>query len=511
MPVTFAVSPVVADSSPLPSMAPLDALRRRGIEGVEACSSAEAAPSRLVDTGDGFHPLISAVHVAFAQHRPLALSPDHVWLCVAQAVARHVDARAEQLRGELVAHQGRRTLEVRRDDFRRGDPSNDWPAAIATLADALDEILGPRGRALFAARLSTTDDATATAGAIVMMGAVQQFFDYRVSTLCGIPQVTLEGTPEDWASLRGRVELLEGLGLAWWLPSLRAFLQQCARAAAGDVEEAFWRQLYKAEDASGGLHVSGWINALFPYLGDLGADEGDRNSLATAPIVEHELEGCLLGQYPSGLTQAPFTWQHFREALDMSLVGGFVGVEQDARGVVRPRIGWAVTPRLRRQRFRASDRTADGHPVLRPRAPVGPDVLRHLAAEAPNAPFVLSLGWQDAITSLTGLEGLTQLAALDVFALTGLRDLEPLRGLPGLRRVLIQQCGALVDIGALASLPSLTSLQLAHLPALVDLRPIAACRGLERLALFGRDLPPSWVGVHEGETLREVLRRIASA
>src|SRR5215510_2871545 len=59
---------------------------------------------------DGVHPLLSAVAKAFAEHRPLVLSPDAVWLTIAQGVAQHVRLHAEQLRPRLVRHAGRKRL-----------------------------------------------------------------------------------------------------------------------------------------------------------------------------------------------------------------------------------------------------------------------------------------------------------------------------------------------------------------------------------------------------------------
>src|SRR5579884_3124090 len=61
---------------------------------------------------DGVHPLLSSVAKAFAEHRPLVLSPDAVWLTIAQGVAQHFRLHAEELRARLVNHTGRKRLEV---------------------------------------------------------------------------------------------------------------------------------------------------------------------------------------------------------------------------------------------------------------------------------------------------------------------------------------------------------------------------------------------------------------
>src|SRR5271166_3700926 len=52
--------------------------------------------------------LIETVHLAFSQHRPLILSPDCIWLVIAQGFGHHVNENAEHLRGRMVSHEGRK-------------------------------------------------------------------------------------------------------------------------------------------------------------------------------------------------------------------------------------------------------------------------------------------------------------------------------------------------------------------------------------------------------------------
>ena len=54
-------------------------------------------------------------------------------------------------------------------------------------------------------------------------------------------------------------------------------------------------------------------------------------------------DGLTTGQYPGGLSSAPFTWQYMTTKHNMEFLGGFIGVEQDSRDLtLRPKIGWAV-------------------------------------------------------------------------------------------------------------------------------------------------------------------------
>jgi hypothetical protein len=82
--VTFAVDAVEPVTDHLPAVR-LDSL----------CPDALTVggdPGRDVLAPDGVHPLLGAVGRAFAEHRPLVLSPDAVWLTIAQGLAPSTSA-----------------------------------------------------------------------------------------------------------------------------------------------------------------------------------------------------------------------------------------------------------------------------------------------------------------------------------------------------------------------------------------------------------------------------------
>ena len=80
MSITFQVSQVERARAPLTIPAPDEAPRLQG-RPVEAMGA--TAPF-LPSAGHG---LVHAVHLAYADHRPLALSPDAIWLALAQGFA----------------------------------------------------------------------------------------------------------------------------------------------------------------------------------------------------------------------------------------------------------------------------------------------------------------------------------------------------------------------------------------------------------------------------------------
>jgi hypothetical protein len=317
----------------------------------EACSRYHGW---LVD-GVRAHPVLTALHRAFTQHRPLCLSPDMVWLLLCQGVAHHINLHAQRLRSRLVRHQGKVRIIVRRDDFVKGSPENPWGEVVGEFSARIREHAGPV-HDLFVPHFSTTGPAERVAAEIVLLDAVKCYFRYVLQTLCGIPAVTLEGTAADWQELAGRAREFARFDLGWWLTPLEPILQEFAAAAGGRVRRPFWESVYKFGGFSGGGAVTGWIAAFFPYFkgGDGAAtvqnpclaEGGEKlRALLAGEWDERrfDLGGPSPGDFPGGLARAPFVWEYLGTGLDMELLGGFVGVAQDpATLALRPEVGWAT-------------------------------------------------------------------------------------------------------------------------------------------------------------------------
>ena len=321
---------------------------------VEACTHRHG---RLLDDV-AFHPVVAAAHLAFMDHRPLRLSPDAIWLMICQGVANHVTSHAEELRPRLVSHEGTVEIHIRRDDFVKGSPGNPWPEVIDEFSARVREHVGP-AIDLFLPAFSTSGPAERAAAGVVLMDAVQSFFQYSTGSLCGIPEITLEGTTADWEALAHRAEEFAEFGLEVWLDILRPILRQFVRASQGDVDRVFWKSLYKQEDMSGAPLITGWIVAFFPYAKDHQSGRAshpvpwffveDRRPLELTlyPVKGRDRSGGFYGpntsMLPGGLSSVPFRWDYLDRAIPMEFLGGFVGVAQNEKTLaLRPEIGWAV-------------------------------------------------------------------------------------------------------------------------------------------------------------------------
>jgi hypothetical protein len=346
---TFPVSDVRLSRERLAPIALAAALRAQPGGALEACAA--NTPNLVVTSGGTEHPFIAAAGAAFASHYPLTLSPDDVWLCLAQGFALHLNQHAEALRDRVVKHAGKAKITVRRDEFVKGSPDNDWPGCFAEFSRAIAAHTG-KLRDLVVADFSTTGPVERAASDIVLMSATRSYFDYELTTLCGIPSITLLGTEEDYRSIRRRVAAFAEFELGWWTAALNPVLDALIAASRGVADTTFWRSFYKRNDGSGGPYVTGWINTLFPYVDALIYADGKLGrELKKNPFVENWAKdmnnpfggGPKTSDFTASLSVAPFDWNYLGEKLPMELLAGFVGVSQDVQSLaLRPAIGWAV-------------------------------------------------------------------------------------------------------------------------------------------------------------------------
>ena len=362
-----AVSNVQRATEPLHETSTKEAIESLTNCKVEACSEyrGNIVMRRSRQCDSLVHPFVAAVNAAFCDHRPLILSPDMLWLLIAQGFARHVNNNSEELRRQFVKHDQHKEIVVHRDEFYKGSPENDWSGVFSEFSTNIQQHIGEENHANIVVSFSTTGPVEKAANEVVLMDVMKKYFQYVVVTRCGIPEVSLEGTVEDWQKLCERTENLGNTyDLTWWTSRLLPTLQRIAGNAAGADDPELWRNIYKIDDFSGGPFIDGWIVEFFPYLqtmnrtdwkGTLPADTLDNLfdarelSPGEAIDVRNRLftgssgHGITTDELPGSLCKTPFLWDYLGRKFAMEFLAGFIGFTQDAQTLaVRPKIGWAV-------------------------------------------------------------------------------------------------------------------------------------------------------------------------
>ncbi len=284
MSITFAVDDVAPARERLAErefeLAALTASPPLGCSGERLTLVADGWPTTRRFGGppdDRMHALVQAVDLAFNQHRPLRITPEAIWITLAQGFSIHVRHEAEALRPRFVRHEGTKTLRAEVESAPHGAA---WRDLFARFGDAMCGELGPGLVALLTRPFSTTDADAQAVFHITLMETFKDYFEYESVLICGIPEVTLAGTVDDWRDLKRRVEMMGEYDLQWWTDALLPVCDQWISTAEGNADVAFWQAIHRPAAVYGGHVITGWLARLFPYV-EVG-DGWRRNDLRPA-------------------------------------------------------------------------------------------------------------------------------------------------------------------------------------------------------------------------------------
>ena len=280
---------------------------------------------------------------AYAEHRPLVFSPDMIWVLISQGFARYVNAHTEELRDQLVNHSRKMELVVQSDKDLLSEDA-DWEKMMGDFTAQINENTKGDIAKTITADFTTTGITERITSQITLMETMKSYFDYVVHYLaCGIPSVTLTGTPQDWQKVLEKTQQLEKYGISRWTKSLVPILTEFVKASEGKPNQAFWQNMVKkgsVDKLTGGgctpgqpTELDGWILKFFP----------DENGL-TPDQVPHT------HKMPSERVYVDFKYQVINPVdgtviVDTLLqhIAGCIGTEVDTlTHALKPKMGWVV-------------------------------------------------------------------------------------------------------------------------------------------------------------------------
>ena len=335
--VTFNVEDVEITQDNLPVMNGFD-LARKWAHGPYLKSSFD--DKSIVDADD--NAFFSMVCLAYAQHRPIVLSPDIMWVIICNGFSQYVNRDPESFRGYLVNHEGKETLVI------RTTPETTTAQKVEKFAALIDKETKDELAKLMTCDFSTTGMLERMVSQITLMDVVKPYFDYiEYLTGCGIPRITLEGTPDDWKLLREKTQQLGKFGVEKWTGRLDPILAEFVAASEGKPNPDFWWDM-AIKDRPKDFHLKGdgiclplylptqfdgWFLEFIPFDTD-----GERPQTMS---YGHKL--------PALMTNVPIVqyieddFGNFIGVNVLEVRGGIVGLSQDVETkTLRPEIGWLV-------------------------------------------------------------------------------------------------------------------------------------------------------------------------
>ena len=280
---------------------------------------------------------------AYKTHKPLTLSPDMIWLLVSQGFARYVNAHSNELRPKLVSHEGKMELAIK-TKIELFSGKADYEQIVSDFASEIAKYTKDEIAPTLTSDFTTTQTAERVASQITLMESVKPYFEYVVYyAACGIPSITLKGTPADWQNVLAKTRRLAAYGLGDWTRSLEPILSQFVHAAEGRPDQKFWQSIVKKKRVDrlvgdrcigkNRTNVDGWLLKLFP-------DENGQTSDSISHTGTMPSERIYVGlkyQLTDPLTGAVIS------ETPMELMAGFIGEEEDTlTGMLTPKIGWML-------------------------------------------------------------------------------------------------------------------------------------------------------------------------
>ena len=310
---------------------------------VVALSFADAQNLRIV-VKDAFY---QCMVKAYVEHKSVTLSPDMMWLLISQGFARYVNAHSEELRSQLVYHEGKQDLMVMtKDDLLSGKA--DWGKLLNDFSKQIELHTKGEVAKTIAADFSTTTPVERIASQITLMESMKSYFNYLAVRIgCGIPSVTLQGTPDDWRAVLSKTQKLGQYGLSEWTQTLEPILNEFIKTAEGNPNQRFWQEMVKKQrvdefasarpcSADKPTELDGWILKFFPSEAGYTLDRVPYTKSMPAEFVRVEFKYRVID---------PITGATLSET-PMELMSGFVGALDDEKNnMLTPQIGWLVRAR----------------------------------------------------------------------------------------------------------------------------------------------------------------------
>lgn len=284
-----------------------------------------------------YHSFFQGMYEAYAQHRPFVLSPDMIWLLISQGFAQHVNNNSEELRKYFVDFNGKVSLVVRNDSINLENPQSPWEHVFPEFSKQISYFAGTDLVNTLTCDFTTTTDVSRVASQITIMEAMKSYFEFIVLTIgCGIPEITLEGTPEDWQKVLDKSTYLRKYKLDWWIDEITPILKEFVKASKGKIDKDFWQSMFKyhTQKKYGAPNIiDGWIVKFYPYDKD-----GKRNNLK-------ELIGT--DKLPKEIVKVDLEYIKIDgdkiEKTPLELWAGFIGLNQNRKTfALKPEIGWMI-------------------------------------------------------------------------------------------------------------------------------------------------------------------------
>ena len=299
-------------------------------------------------------PVLYGFYTAHANHCPIKIKPDDIWLLIIQGFINHVNENSENLRSLFVNFSGKKNLEISYplDDISKVDKKTleDFSCRIV---NKIEEYIGKDLIDILSPNFTTTTPDSEIICKISIMGAFKKYFDYTMMIFgCGVPYVVLDGTADDYKKIMEKAKKLKIYKFSWYIDRIIPHIEKMIEAKEGKLDKEYFKNMIqKAElveikkGASGyklGEYkvdaLSGWFLDFFSYIE---SEDGKR-------IYQFNEGSIKIKDFPrltNQMIEVPFKIINTlnKKEYDMKFKVGFVGCDKNENNEVFPVQGWLAS------------------------------------------------------------------------------------------------------------------------------------------------------------------------
>merc|ERR1712141_977702 len=301
---------------------------------------------RVTDAGHDAG-LLSTIYEAYGNHYNLRTGPEDWWYTIIQTVALAIDenSKSNKVRQFFVQHEGKKELEVIVGPPPLKLDSIDYTWLFDQFSQKIEENINvPEYVQQMIPDFTTTTSVHRIVSQITLMTSVQEFFEYSVGTLCGIPAIEMKGKTEDWKNLVNKIKKLRktlepiendiGLGRtqfgyrrqgSWW-DNVEIITEKLLNTFEGNPDEEWWSKIITEKSyGSGSPEFNGWF----------------MEKLLNVRFAK------TIGSAPSGLVSIPMKFSDPGRNEKGAVIAGMAGFkfhhqETNQRPAIEPMHGWSL-------------------------------------------------------------------------------------------------------------------------------------------------------------------------
>lgn len=282
-------------------------------------------------------------------HHNLVIRPDDIWTAILTQFSFYINKNAEEFRRQFVNFDGKKELVVQIGGSLRAAP---YDLFVTKMSEKIDENLVDKTvKDWILPNFTTTTTNDIVACGIVFMAVTKKYFDFRCCLMCGIPNVTLEGTVADWKEILNRLEKLKSYKLDKWYDMLKTILEEFVAAKENKANVEFWNRIcHHSGGGSGPRYISGWLTAFAVFDEDgnwTDHSSSKKRGRSSRNPTDEPWPLIDIDAIPTGIVTVDVKISEGSKEYASAMFAGHVGykvLEDDC--TLQPQIGWGIALKL---------------------------------------------------------------------------------------------------------------------------------------------------------------------